>query len=151
MCTCFHDNGACHEPARQHAANGAAHETWLNPFVILLGCSRMQAAYGHWLKRKTVMPEGDHHALFSMTSETVCQPLQLAALLTRPHSCREPVLSKSMLFALPVLTCSDCAEALCACQCTKRFSSHTCLSILSVFLANSFAGNTDELGAAVGL
>ncbi|KAL0042601.1 hypothetical protein WJX79_004890 [Trebouxia sp. C0005] len=36
-----------------------------------------QAAYGHWLKRKTVMPEGDHHALFSMTSETLgCDDLE---------------------------------------------------------------------------
>ncbi|KAA6425192.1 MAG: hypothetical protein FRX49_04687 [Trebouxia sp. A1-2] len=37
----------------------------------------LEAAYGHWLKRKTVMPEGDHHALFSMTSETTSLVLQL--------------------------------------------------------------------------
>ena len=86
MCTCLHDYGACYDSAKQHAANGAVHETWLNSSVILLGCSCMQAAYVHWLKRKTVMPEGDHSALFSMTSETVCHPLQLTALLTRPHS-----------------------------------------------------------------
>lgn len=29
-----------------------------------------QAAYGHWLRRDMVMPEGNHSALFSMTSKT---------------------------------------------------------------------------------
>ncbi len=86
MCTCLHEYGAGSDSAKQHAANGAMHEAWLDLFVIWLGYSRMQAAYGHWLKRDMVMPEGDHSALFSMTSETVCHPLHLTALLTRPHS-----------------------------------------------------------------
>ena len=86
MCTCLRQCGACCQPARQHAAKGGVHKLWLDLFVIWLCCSCMQAAYGHWLKRDMVMPEGNNSALFSMTSETVCHPLQLTALLTRPHS-----------------------------------------------------------------
>ena len=86
MCACLRQCGACCEAARQHAAKGVVHELWLNLLVIWLCCSRTQAAYGHWLKRDMVMPEGDHSALFSMTSETVCHPLRLTALLTTPRS-----------------------------------------------------------------
>lgn len=83
---CLLEYGAGGDSAKQHAANGAVHEAWLDLFVIWLGCSCMQAAYGHWLRRDMVMPEGNHSALFSMTSKTVRHPLQLTALLTRPHS-----------------------------------------------------------------
>lgn len=64
-----------------------------------------------------------------------------------------------MPFTLSVVCRSDCARALCfSIQDTSVHHTHMfhtcvfeCLSIALVLLAISFAGNTDDLDAAVGL